>query len=200
MKTLYRYHQERRFALPPEAIWPLIADTARINELAGTPQYEVEERPDGQGRVHRFATAAVGPLRIKWEESYGEWQENRRLVQNRRFLNAPIGRFQAGAEIYRDGTGSRLVFFSEIECLGILGWLIKLSGQFDREANKRLATVERMIGDVEAADRLPGASPDEVARPAARRRLATLVAELERQPAVPASPRSLPIICCMRRA
>ncbi len=52
----------------------------------------VEERADAQGRVHRLATVRVGPLRLKWEEGYGEWQENRRLSQTRDFLNGPLRR------------------------------------------------------------------------------------------------------------
>ena len=41
MKRLYHYSKERHFAKPPEAIWPFIADTARINELSGSPVYQV---------------------------------------------------------------------------------------------------------------------------------------------------------------
>ena len=37
MKSVYRYHKERHFAQPPEAIWPFVADSARINEIAGMP-------------------------------------------------------------------------------------------------------------------------------------------------------------------
>ena len=42
MKTVYRYRKERHFAKPPEAIWPFVADSARINELAGSPPYTVD--------------------------------------------------------------------------------------------------------------------------------------------------------------
>ena len=30
MTAIYRYRQERRFAKPAPAIWPLISDTARL--------------------------------------------------------------------------------------------------------------------------------------------------------------------------
>ncbi len=183
MKTIYRYRKERHFAKPPEAIWPFVADTARINEISGSPAYRVEERPDAQGRVHRFASVGFGPIRLKWEEGFGEWQENRRLVQVRNFINGPIRRFEAGTELYPDGTGSRLVFLAEIECVGVLGLLAKLSGQIEREGDRRLAAIERLIGDGEAPGHIPGASAQEAARPAARRRLAVLIADLHRDPA-----------------
>src|SRR5579863_2025636 len=83
MKTIYRYRKERYYAKPPEMIWPCVADTARINELSGSPPYTVEERVDAQGRVNRFATVGLGPLRIKWQEGFSEWEENRRMVQTR---------------------------------------------------------------------------------------------------------------------
>jgi class 3 adenylate cyclase len=183
MKSVYRYRKERYFAKPPEAIWPFVADTARINELAGSPPYRVEERTDVQGRIHRFASVGVGPIRLKWEEGFGEWQENRRLVHVRNFINGPIRRFQAGFQLYAEGTGSRLVCTSEIECAGVLGWLAKLSGQIEREGDKRLAAIERLIGEGEMPDHMPGISAQEVAKPAARRRLAALIADLERDPA-----------------
>jgi class 3 adenylate cyclase len=182
MKTLYRYRQERHFAKAPEQIWPFVADSARINELVGFPPYEVEECTDSQGRVRRTAVAKVGPIRIRWEESFGEWQENRRVVQTRQFLNGPMRHFQASADIYPEDTGSRLVFSSEIECVGALGLLAKLSGQIGREGDKRVAAIEKMIAQADIPDLTPGASLREVPKLAARRRLATLIAELNRDP------------------
>ena len=37
MTTIYRYRKETHFAQPPEAIWPFLADTARLNEMTGSP-------------------------------------------------------------------------------------------------------------------------------------------------------------------
>ena len=43
MKTVYRYSKERHYTKPPEDIWPFIADTARINELAGSVLVEEKD-------------------------------------------------------------------------------------------------------------------------------------------------------------
>jgi class 3 adenylate cyclase len=182
MKSLYRYRKERHFAKPPEVIWPFLANTARVNELVGSPPYEVEERPDRDGRVRRFAVARLGPIRVKWEESFGEWQEYRRVVQTRKFVNAPIRHFQACAELYPEKGGTRVVFTSDIECVGVLGLLAKLSGQFTREADKRVAAIEKLLAGADAPDCIPGASDREIVTPAANRRLAALIAELNRDP------------------
>jgi len=183
MKSVYRYCKERHFAQPPEAIWPFVADSARINELAGMPAYKVTEQADAQGRIHRLASIKYGPIGVKWEEDFGEWQENRRLSQTRHFLNGPFGRFVAAAEVYPEGTGSRMVFSAEFECLGVLGFLAKLSGQIGREGDKRLGAIERLIRESETTDQIAGATAREAAKPAARRRLRALIADLARDPA-----------------
>ena len=180
----HRTFPERRgVAQPPEAIWPFVADSARINEIAGMPAYKVEERADADGRIHRLASIKYGPIRVKWEEEFGEWQENRCLTQTRHFINGPFGRFIAAAEVYPEGTGSRMVFSAEFECLGVLGLLAKLSGQIGREGDKRLGAIERMIRESETPDHLAGATAREAAKPAACRRLGTLIADLAGDPA-----------------
>jgi hypothetical protein len=183
MNSVYRFRRERHFAKPPEAIWPLVADSARINEMVGFPPYRVEERLGADGRVRRIASGRLGPLRLDWEETFGEWQENRRVVQTRKFLNGPIGHFQACAELEPEGAGSRLVFSAEIECRGALGLLARLSGQFARERDRRIAAIERLIDEADAADKIPGALAEPAIKPAARRRFDSLLAELDRDAA-----------------
>ena len=183
MKSLYHYRKERHYPKPPEVIWPFVADTARINELSSSPIYQVEERPDAQGRIHRFASAGLGPLRLRWEDGYSEWQENRRIVQVRDFQNGPMRRFQAAVELFPEGTGSRLVFSSDIELVGVLGWLARKSGQIDREGDKRLGVIEKLIAEAEAHHRIPGSSEEPAVTAAARRRLETLIGRLESDPA-----------------
>jgi class 3 adenylate cyclase len=182
MKTLFHYRRERHFAKPPEAIWPFVADTARLNEMSGSPRYEVEERADAQGRIHRLARAGVGPLQLRWEEGYGEWQENLRLSQTRKFLNGPFRRSHSTFELEGENGGTRLVFCAEVECVGVLGWLVKASGKIAREGDKRLAAIERLVAEADVADNIPGGM-EEAATPAAHRRLEALIEQLDRDPA-----------------
>jgi class 3 adenylate cyclase/carbon monoxide dehydrogenase subunit G len=183
MKTIYRYRKETRFAQPPEAIWPFLADTARLNEMTGSPLYQVADRFDADGRTRRAATAKVGPVRLLWDERFGEWQENRWLTQERQFKNGPFRHFQVHAKLDPEGTGSRLVFMAEIECAGALGLLAKLSGKLDGEFDKRVAAVERLVAEANRPDQILGSSAHEAATPAGRRRLDALIADLERDPA-----------------
>ena len=182
-KSIFHYRRERHFAAPPEAIWPFIADTALVNEIVGSPAYRVEERTDAQGRIRRYAAAPMGPLQLKWQEGFGEWQENRRASQTRDFTNGPMRHFHVTLEIHPEGTGSRLVFAGELECVGVLGWLGRVSGQLERSMDQRLAVMERLIAEAEAPDQLAGARDREVVKPAARRRLDALIGDLDRDPA-----------------
>jgi class 3 adenylate cyclase len=183
MKSVFRYSQERHFDKPPEAIWPLVADTGRINELVGSPPYNVVEEADENGRIRRIATASIGPLRIRWQEGFGEWLENRRIVQVRNFINGPMRRFRAIAELHPEGAGTRMLFASEIECVGVLGLIARASGQITREGNKRLAAIEKMIAEADLPDHMPVTTAQAAATPAARRRLDAMIAELDRDPA-----------------
>src|SRR3984957_11124559 len=90
--AVYRFHRETTFAKTPVAIWPFVSDSARLWELDGMAPNQVEERVDGEGRVRRFVRGKVGPFPARWEEEFGEWQENHRLFQVRNYQNGPMRR------------------------------------------------------------------------------------------------------------
>src|SRR5580704_17969625 len=183
MTTIHRYRKETHFAQPPEAIWPFLADSARLNEMTGSPPYRVVDRLDADGRTRRAAIAKVGPIRLQWDERFGEWQENRWFTQERQFKNGPFRHFKVHAKLDPEGSGSRLVFSAEFECAGALGLLAKLSGQLDGEVDKRVAAVERLVAEADMPDQILGSSAHEAATPAGQRRLDALIADLERDPA-----------------
>ncbi len=183
MRTICRYRRERRFPQPPEVVWPAVADTARINELSGTPPYSVEEQLDADGRVRRIASVKLGPLTIRWEEGFSEWQENRRMVQRRDFRSGPIGRFEARLELFPEGTGTRAVFESDVECLGVLGLAANWLGVIAREGDKRLAAIERLIREAGDGGGVAGSSERDLVEPSGRARLDALARPLEADPA-----------------
>jgi class 3 adenylate cyclase len=183
MTAIYRYRQERYFAKPPAAIWPFISDTARLWELTGLAPYRFEERVDAQGRVRRFAHGKAGPFPARWEEGFGEWQENRRLFQVREYRNGPMRRWEWACELIAEGEGCRLVVTATAEPAGLLGFVGKHAGVFDAEFGKAMAAVERLIRESDGPALVPGWSADDLVEPAARQRLDALAAELARDPA-----------------
>jgi class 3 adenylate cyclase len=183
MKSVYRYRQERHFAKPPAAIWPFVSDSARIVELSGMAPYRFEERADAQGRVRRYAHGKAGPFPVRWEEDFGEWQENRRFFQVRAFRNGPMRRWEFGCELFAEGEGCRLLVTGIAEASGLLGFVAKRAGIFDAEFGKAMAAIERLIRESDGLALIPGWSAEDLAEPAARHRLEALAAELARDPA-----------------
>ena len=183
MKSVYRYRQERHFAKPPAAIWPFVSDSARIVELSGMAPYRFEERADAQGRVRRYAHGKAGPFPVRWEEDFGEWQENRRFFQVREFRNGPMRRWEFGCELFAEGEGCRLLVTGIAEASGLLGFVAKRAGIFDAEFGKAMAAIERLIRESDGLALIPGWSAEDLVEPAARHRLEALAAELARDPA-----------------
>jgi class 3 adenylate cyclase len=94
-----------------------------------------------------------------------------------------MGRFAARCDLFPEGSGSRLVFSGEIECLGLLGFAAKHLGVLKREATKRLSAIEQMIAAAERTGELAGASERDLIEAPARRRFAALAQELAADPA-----------------
>ncbi len=145
--------------------------------------YRYEERVDAQGRVHRFVRGKVGPFPARWEEEFGEWQENHRLFQVRNYQNGPMRRWEWDCELVAEGEGCRLIVTGLAEPAGLLGFMGTHAGVFDAEFGKAAAGIERIIGESEGSALVPGWSIEDLVEPAARRRLDALGAELARDPA-----------------
>ena len=182
MTDIYRFHREVSFARPPAVIWAFVSDTARLWELGGMAPYRFEERVDAQGRVRRFVRGKVGPFPARWEEEFGEWQENHRLFQVRNYQNGPMRRWEWACELIAEGDGCRLIIDGMAQPAGLLGFLGTRAGIFDAEFGKAAAGIERTSRESGSA-LVPGWSVEDLAEAAARQRLAALGAELARDPA-----------------
>lgn len=183
MKFISRYREERHFAKPAEAVWPIVSDTARINELVGAAPYRFGERLDAQGRVRRFAKGKLGPLPAIWEEGFGEWQDRRRVTQLRWFKNGPIRRFYVGADLLPDNGGCHLIFWGEIECVGLMGFVACYSGIIGIEGRKRIRAIERMVSESDMPAFVLGSNAQDQVTGPAKRRLDELAASLAKEPA-----------------
>ena len=183
MTEIYRFRREIPFARPAAAIWPFVSDSARLWEFNGMAPYRFEERLDAQGRVRRFVRGKLGPFPARWEEDFGEWQENHRLFQVRNYQNGPIRHWEWACELIAEGEGCRLIVSGMAEPAGFLGFVSKHAGIFEAEFGKAAAGIERIIRESDGSALVPGWSVEDLAEPAARQRLDALGAELARDPA-----------------
>ncbi len=179
----YRFRREVRFARPVAAIWPFVSDSARLWEFNGFAPYRFEERVDGDGRVRRFVRGKLGPFPARWEEDFGEWQENHRLFQVRNYQNGPMRRWEWACELIAEGEGCRLIVTGMAEPAGLLGFVAKHIGVFQAEFSKAVTGIERIIRESGGSALVPGWSVENLVEPAARQRLDGLGVELARDPA-----------------
>ncbi|MEO3427271.1 adenylate/guanylate cyclase domain-containing protein [Pelagibius sp. CAU 1746] len=124
-----------RFENPPQAIWPLLADTVRFNEAAGLPRYEVTESLQDDGTVLYEGRLRRGPLTVTWREIPVNWVANRWFEHRREFRGGPLkdltARFALTAE---PGGGCRGDYTLSATPANLLGRLVLRTGFFERTA------------------------------------------------------------------
>jgi len=164
-RTLHREWQWH-FDLPPEKLWPVLADTARFNEAAKGPTYQLEETPLPDGTVQRKASAKIAGMAMAWEERPYEWVLNKTFRQVRDFTKGPFRRFGPTLSIEREGEGSKVTYSFEAEPATLLGrvlgdTLLRKTGEIierlAREAIGFLKGQKEMVFDYRAPPPAPGA-------------------------------------------
>jgi class 3 adenylate cyclase len=123
-QTLQRRSWQWHLAQSPDALWPVIADTARFNEAAKLPKYQVEDILQGDGRVLRLARTTVAGLTLEWEELPYEWVRGRSFRHTRLFRKGPLRRFGPIVELKPEGGGTLLSYTLTGEPRGLLGTLL----------------------------------------------------------------------------
>jgi class 3 adenylate cyclase len=96
------------FDLPctPEAIWPYVADTSRMNRALGTAEMTFEER-DGK----RYGSAKNGGVRHEWLELPWNWVANQWLTCVRVYDKGFMKLMYAIHRVDKIATGSRLYLY-----------------------------------------------------------------------------------------
>lgn len=103
-----RFESEWLFAATPEAVWPLLADTNRLNQVMGNPPVRYTDAPDPRGGIRRHGCYSLHGLPLKWEELPYEWVEGRELGVRRRFVGGPNAAFAMRATLTPEGAGTRV--------------------------------------------------------------------------------------------
>ena len=164
-----------------EALWPLLSDTARYNEILGVPKHRINEQLQPDGRVRFFGRARFGRFTLEWEDFPVNWVHEQFHEHIREFRNGPFRRFAAALDLEPLAKGSRCRYRVELQPAGILGPLI--CRFIIRDTHRKFA---RIIAD--AARYLDGQSqqPFSYHAPAVakatRQRVDAMVRRLEESP------------------
>jgi eukaryotic-like serine/threonine-protein kinase len=100
-----------RFAAAPEALWPLLADTSRLNEAVGFTRYTLTETPLADGSIERIGSSRRFGMALTWEEGVPEWVWARRYQHTRRFRSRLVRAVGAEMQFHpASGGGSDVEF------------------------------------------------------------------------------------------
>lgn len=113
----YRLNQEKSaipydwtfdLVSPPERLWPLIADTNRMNRLAGmgVTTYSEIKLPGGGRR--RIGQGKMLGMAVRWEEHPFKWVHGERYSVMRSFLSGPLEAYRVTVVLEPHGSGTRL--------------------------------------------------------------------------------------------
>ncbi len=126
-KSLFRADFEWDLQSPPEALWPYVSNTERLNRAVGVPAVQYTSRRDKEGFLHKFGDFRMAGLHIAWEELPFEWIEGQRLGVLRKFSKGPFKWFLSVVETTRgaDG-GTHLKHSVRIAPRGLVGRLVAI--------------------------------------------------------------------------
>jgi class 3 adenylate cyclase len=128
-----------RLAASPEALWPLLVDTSRLNEAVGFTRYTLSETPHPDGSVARIGTTRRFGMTLSWDEGVPQWVWARRYEHSRRFKSRLVR--AVTTEIWMgpaDGGGANVEFrltFAAMWPVALalnLGGLRRFGKQIDR--------------------------------------------------------------------
>ncbi len=131
-----RFELNYRFDAPPERVWPILADTERLNRRVGLPPTDMEP-VDGEPVRMRRVRAALGGVRLEWDEEPFEFVEGRSYWERRRMRGGPLREFNGGMRFRPDGAGTEVTVDSEFipanaaGALLIRAMIVKTRREFD---------------------------------------------------------------------
>lgn len=122
-QKLRQVELKRRLPTPPEALWPLLGDTNRLDRATGMSavSYHFEQR---DGRRVRLGESSELGIRVRWVEEPYEWAEGRFVSGERRFLGGPAVRGGLRVELQPDGEGTLVRALWHFEGRGFPGRIV----------------------------------------------------------------------------
>ena len=103
-KFTWKLHLE----VEPARLWRYIADTGRLNQAAGLPEWKLDYVPDEDGGSHQVGQLRYMGWRVSWDEHPFEWVEGRQYEVRRDYHNGPLRRFNMAVVLSPENGGTLL--------------------------------------------------------------------------------------------
>ncbi|MCC6173774.1 MAG: adenylate/guanylate cyclase domain-containing protein [Chloroflexi bacterium] len=138
--VLRRSESRGRVRASPEALWPFVSDTPRINRAVGAPPIDYTIVPADTGGSKITATARIGPFTLaRWTEYPFLWREPYGYSVVREFLSGPLARMTLGVDLRREGGETAVRIFAELEPRNLVGVFLIRCGLGQRMTDTLLA-------------------------------------------------------------
>src|SRR6266478_1034067 len=142
-------------ASPPEALWPILADTDRFNRAVGLSRIAVQPL-EGAGAARYLVATTLGGFRVEYEERPAEFVENERFRFLRVLRRGPVRSIETQFELRPLGAGTEVTLSLRILPRSVLfAPIARLSGR------RTLRTFAREIARIDSEARSGG--PIEIA-------------------------------------
>jgi len=140
---------------PPEALWPILADTDRFNRAVGLSRIAVQPL-EGAGAARYLVATTLGGFRVEYEERPAEFVENERFKFLRVLRPGPVRSIETQFELRPLGAGTEVTLSLRILPRSVLfAPIARLSGR------RTLRTFAREIARIDSEARSGG--PIEIA-------------------------------------
>lgn len=127
---------EFRLTQPPAALWPLLADTNRLNHALEMPRFAITLEREGEAlqRVGKTIGAFSGAGRqTRWRETPYEWVAGQWWRFERRYYDGPLSRLSATLYLRKSAGGGALGQYAlTAEPSGVVGATLLSSGHLRR--------------------------------------------------------------------
>ena len=121
METLH-YEARGTFEVPPEKLWPLVADTAKLNRAIGLPPLEYIVTPlEGGGSRIEAELRVLGLPLARYSEHPFRWEAPHGFVVVREFQGGLLRRVRAGTELTPRNGGTEVRIYGDFLPRNALG-------------------------------------------------------------------------------
>jgi len=120
--TTQRWTSSWALRSSPEALWPYVSDTERVNQAIGLVSVEGGYVPDAGGVLLQGRSTQLG-VALSWNEHPYEWVQGRRLSVHREYSAGPLVSLRSVVELHpgEGGRGTLLMHTLEAEPRGLVG-------------------------------------------------------------------------------